>query len=76
MTEAGYTEGEQEYNIWYGKHLGEHGKHGRGKDPAPTRCVVHKSPFFSPFMSIASVLTSLNLCQNASILRTPPAAPP
>ena len=36
----GYTEGAEDYNIWYGKHLGEHWNQGRGKDPATTRCVI------------------------------------
>ena len=36
----GRLEGAQEYNIWYGKYLGDHWDMGLGRDPAPTRCNV------------------------------------
>lgn len=32
------AEGANEYNIWYGKYIGDHWTGGLGKDPAPTRC--------------------------------------
>ncbi len=33
-------EGANEFNIWYGKYLGDHWSQGKGKEPAESRCVV------------------------------------
>ena len=35
-----HTEGTQEYNIWYGRYVGDSYDDTREKDPAPTRCVL------------------------------------
>ena len=35
-----HLEGAQEYNIWYGRYLGDHWDQSAGRDPAPDRCVL------------------------------------
>ena len=39
-TKQGYQEGADEYNIWYGRFIGDHWRYDRGKDPAETRCTM------------------------------------
>ena len=35
-------EGADEYNIWYGRYLGDHWDQGAGKDAAESRCILEK----------------------------------
>lgn len=35
-----HLEGANEYNIWYGRYLGDHWDNNVGKEPAETRCVL------------------------------------
>ncbi|CAE7475619.1 cwc2, partial [Symbiodinium microadriaticum] len=37
-----HLEGANEYNIWYGRFLGDHWEQGAGKDKAADRCVLDK----------------------------------
>eukprot|EP01041_Mallomonas_annulata_P008801 gene8801-18209_t len=37
-----HLEGADEYNIWYGRHLGDHWDQGAGREAAESRCILEK----------------------------------
>ena len=41
------AEGSNEYNIWFGRYVGDYSRGGHGKDPAPTRCVPETDAGFT-----------------------------
>ncbi|KAJ1458573.1 hypothetical protein M885DRAFT_614423 [Pelagophyceae sp. CCMP2097] len=55
-------EGAYEYNIWWGKHVGEHWDSGANKEPAETRCVLATDAGYTKADKMTRGIGTSNFC--------------